>query len=151
MDSNKTWFISAGMISISIALLHIVIIFVGAEGYRYFGAGEEMASMAEAGSFVPGALTACIALVFCLFGIYAFSGAGIIRKLPLLKIVLIAVAAIYVLRGLGFFIEVLGIIYNYNVPVRHAVFSFVALATGIIHLTAIIKGWQGLSKISNIK
>jgi len=144
--SSKTWFAAAGFISFSIALLHIAIIFISGEGYRYFGAGEEMATMAEAGSYVPAGITAGVALVFALFGLSALSGAGIIRRLPLIKIILIAITCIYLLRGTGFFIELLGFIYNYDVPLRHKVFSFVALITGLIHLTGIIKGWKNLQR-----
>lgn len=142
--NSKTWFQIGGIISFAIALLHLVVIFIGADAYRYFGAGEEMALMAEEGSYYPATITTGIILVFILFGLYAFSAVGTLRKLPGLKTMLSLITGIYVLRGLGFFVETLGIIYNYDVPVRHAVFSFVAFVTGIIHLIGLIRIWKKL-------
>ncbi len=92
--------IFSGVMSTLAALLHIGIIFGGAEWYRFFGAGEEMASLAAQGSWVPAIHTLVIFAILAIWGIYAFSGAGLIRKLPLLKAVLILVAAIYLIRGL---------------------------------------------------
>ena len=80
-----------------------MIIAGGADWYRFFGAGEELAQMAEQGSIIPGVITAFIALILCVWGIYAFAGAGLIRHLPWIKPILIAITAIYLLRGLGLF------------------------------------------------
>jgi putative oxidoreductase len=140
--NSKRWFITGSLLSFLIAALHIVIIFIGAEGYRYFGAGEEMATMANAGSPIPALVTAGITIIFVLFGFYALSGARLIKKLVWLKFMLTLITGIYLLRGLGFFIEVLGIIYQYEVPVRHAVFSLVSLITGLIHLIGLRKVWK---------
>jgi putative oxidoreductase len=143
---GKIWFMAGAISSFFIAILHIVIIFIGAEGYRYFGAGEEMATMDESGSYIPAAVTAGIACVFTLFGMYALSASGAMKKLPLLKISIIAITVIYTVRGSGFFIELLGIIYDYDVPLRHAVFSFVSLITGLTHLIGLVKAWCRLSQ-----
>ncbi len=91
---------TAGVGSLLIAFLHVVIIFVGAEGYRYCGAGEEMAQMAERGELYPTIVTSIITLIFTLWGLYGLSGAGVIRKLPLLKPALWTIAVIFCLRGL---------------------------------------------------
>jgi putative oxidoreductase len=141
---SKAWFSLGAIISLAIALLHVVIIFIGPEAYRYFGAGEEMATMAEKGSFYPALVTTFVALVFSIFGLYALSAAGILKKFPFTKVVVVIITTIYLLRGFGFVIEVTGIIYGYEVPLRHAVFSFVALSTGVVHLIALIKGWKNL-------
>jgi len=91
---------TGGSLNIGVALLHIGIAFAGAPAYRYFGAGEQMASWAEAGSPLPAIITLFLAAVFSVFGLYAFSGAGLIRKLPLLITGLVLIGAIYTLRGL---------------------------------------------------
>lgn len=142
--TSKVWFMLGAIVSFLIALLHIVIIFIGAPAYRYFGAGEEMAALSEKGSFIPMVVTSAIALVFFFFGLYAWSATGRIKRLPFRKVLLIIIAGIYLLRGSGFFIEVLGITYGYDVPVRHAVFSLVALLTGLTYLFGLIKGWKSL-------
>jgi putative oxidoreductase len=54
--------------SLMAALLHVLIIFGGAPWYRFFGAGETMAGMAEAGSPVPGLVTGAIAALLATWG-----------------------------------------------------------------------------------
>ncbi|MCD4814691.1 hypothetical protein K8S19_13490 [bacterium] len=97
---EKLCLLMGGIASILIAVLHIVIIAKGPEWYRLFGAGEQMARMAEQGSWIPGLLTLMIVLVFLIWGLYAFSGAGLIKPLPLLRLGLITIASIYLVRGL---------------------------------------------------
>jgi len=98
---RRNWILAAGgMSSFTAAFLHIAIIAGGAEWYRFFGAGEKFAVMAEQGSWYPGVITFGIAAVLFVWGFYAFSGAGIARRLPFLKTVLVIVSTIYLVRGL---------------------------------------------------
>ena len=62
--------------------------------------GEELARADEAGSWMPAILTTGIALILSAWAAYAFSGAGRIRRLPLLRTALVIISAIYLLRGL---------------------------------------------------
>ncbi len=101
MNRSGKFLVFGGISSMVVALLHIFIIFGGADWYRFFGAGEEMATMAEAGSWLPGIVTFGIALVFFLWGLYGFSGAGKIKPLPFLKLGLTLISGIYLVRGLG--------------------------------------------------
>jgi putative oxidoreductase len=98
MKINKLLIIG-GIISMLAALLHIAIIIGGPEWYRFFGAGEGMAQLAESGSTYPTLITTSIAVIFTIWALYAFSGAGIIKKLPLLKPVLVTISIIYLMRG----------------------------------------------------
>ena len=93
--------IFGGMLSVIAALLHVAIIIGGPDWYRFFGAGEGMAVMAEAGSWYPPIITSGIAIILFTWALYAFSGAGIIRKLPLLKLGLVVISLIYLIRGLA--------------------------------------------------
>ncbi|MES9851014.1 MAG: hypothetical protein ABW170_04195 [Candidatus Thiodiazotropha sp. L084R] len=97
---NKT-LIVAGCFSLLAALLHIAIIIGGADWYRYFGAGEELAQLSEQGSLLPAAITMFIASIFIVWAIFAFSGAGLVRRLPWIKPALIVITFIYLARGLG--------------------------------------------------
>jgi hypothetical protein len=83
------------------ALLHIAIIFGGPDWYRRFGAGEEMARAAERGSARPAVMTIGIAVILLAWAAYGFSGAGAIRRLPLLRTVLVLISAIYLARALA--------------------------------------------------
>ena len=91
-----------GLLSGFAALLHIAIIIGGPQWYRFFGAGEELASMAEKGLWYPAVLTFGIAVVLFLWALYAFSGAGLVRRFPLLKAGLVVISAVYLIRGLAF-------------------------------------------------
>lgn len=90
----------AGWLVFIAALLHVGIVVGGADWYRFFGAGEAMALMSEQGLWYPAIVTACIATLLFVWSLYAFSGAGLIRRLPLLKTALLVIGAIFLLRGL---------------------------------------------------
>ncbi|MFQ3249279.1 MAG: putative oxidoreductase [Glaciecola sp.] len=93
--------ITAGCLSILAALLHIACIFGGPDWYRFFGAGEQMAQMAADGDTYPTIATLVIASILSVWGLYAFSGAGLIVKLPLLKTCLVLITAVYLIRGVA--------------------------------------------------
>lgn len=95
------WLKLAGGLSLLAALLHLVIIFGGPDYYRFFGAGEEMAQAAEHGKSFPAYLTAIIAIILTICAMFAFSGAGLIGRLPLLRSGLLAITSVYLVRGLA--------------------------------------------------
>src|SRR4249920_265065 len=92
-----------GLLSAGVALLHAAVPFVGADAYRYLGAGERMAVRAERGDPGPAIITAGLTVVFAVWSAYAFSGAGLLRPLPWLRAGLIAIGSVYTLRGLVLF------------------------------------------------
>lgn len=98
--SGRFLLIIGGWLSAAAAVLHVAVIFGGPDWYRFFGAGEEMAQMAARGDSYPAIITTLIASILAIWAAYAFSGAGLIRRLPLLRTGLIAISAIYLLRGL---------------------------------------------------
>ena len=65
-----------GVLSGIAALLHVLIVFGGGPWYRFFGAGEEMARLSEAGHWWPPLLTTGIALVLALWALYALAAGG---------------------------------------------------------------------------
>ncbi|MBU2512517.1 hypothetical protein KJ966_14370 [bacterium] len=140
IPKNTGFLILGGLISLSIAFLHIILIFFGAPAYRYFGAGETMAIMAESGSPVPALLTLMIAGVFMIFALYAFSGAKILKPLPLLRPILFTIGLIFSLRGLLLFYS-LYLLWISPLPteaIKHILFSLVSLGTGILYLSGTI-------------
>jgi hypothetical protein len=92
--------IVGGVLSAAASVLHLAVIVGGPAWYRFFGAGERMARLAEQGSWTPAAITVGIASVLALWAAYAFSGAGLIPRLPLLRTALVLISAVYLLRGL---------------------------------------------------
>lgn len=94
-------FLVAGAASSAVAaVLHIGCIVFGASRYRFFGAGRRMVQLSASGSIIPSIITAGIAVVLALWALYALSAAGIILRLPLIRLVLFGITGIYLLRGL---------------------------------------------------
>lgn len=98
---RNTWLIAGGLLSAAAALLHIAIIFGGPGWYRFFGAGEGMARAAERGYARPAIIAVGIAAILLVWAAYAFSGAGLIRRLPLIRTGLVAISAVYLLRAVA--------------------------------------------------
>lgn len=143
MDGTRDLFLIAGaMLSALAALLHLGCILFGASWYRFFGAGERMAQMAIAGSWYPTIVTLIIAAILATWSLYALSGAGVIPRLPLLRLALCAITAVYLLRG----IAVLPIIAFY--PDKGTLFwwwsSGICLSIGLVHLAGLAQVWTRL-------
>ena len=85
------------------ALLHVGCIVFGASWYRFFGAGERMAQLAATGSWRPAFITTFMALVLSAWSLYALSGAGVIPRLPLVRLGLCVITGIYLLRAVAGF------------------------------------------------
>jgi len=98
MERNK-WLVAGGILSLIASLLHLGVIAGGPAWYRFFGAGEQMARAAERGSATPALVTLAIAALLLVWALYAFSGAGMIRRLPLLRTALVLISAMYLLRA----------------------------------------------------
>ena len=149
---KNQWLILGGILSFAVALLHVVIIFIGAPAYRYFSAGEDMATAAESGSAFPVLLTLFLAAIFAVWGFYGLSGAGVVRRLPLLKIALILIGAVYTLRGVGIFQQLFQIAASSAeaTATREIVFSLVSLIIGLAYLFGTISNWNGLGADNHI-
>ncbi len=148
---GNQWLKLGGILSFAVALLHVVIIFVGASAYRYFGAGEEMATAAESGSAFPAVLTLFLVVIFAIWGFCGLSGAGVIRRLPLLKIALILIGAVYTLRGVAVFQQLFQIATSSaEVAPREIVFSLVSLVMGLAYLIGTTLNWSGLGASNRI-
>lgn len=124
------------------ALLHVGIIIFGAPWYRFFGAGENMARLAESGSWYPAAITAGIAAVLAAWALFALSGAGLIHPLPFLKPALCAITVVYLLRGLV--IVPLFLLARARATQFWVWSSAICLAYGLVHLIGLTQVWQRL-------
>jgi hypothetical protein len=134
--------IVAGMLSAVVAILHLGCIYFGSSWYRVFGAGEQMALLAEQGSIKPTLITIGIFLVLSICSLYAFSAAGVMFKLPLMRVVLVSITVIYLVRGIaGFFLIT-------NPIGRSPEFwvwsSIICLSFGIVHLVGLKQQWANL-------
>ena len=136
------WLIVGAFLSGVAALLHVAIVFGGAPWYRFFGAGERMASAAAAGRLYPAVVTFGIALVLGCWAAYALSGAGVLPALPLLQLGLATITAIYLLRGLAI-IPLL--IAGRDKATPFLIWSSViCVGYGVVHLVGLAQVWVQL-------
>lgn len=132
--------ILAGIVSLALSGLHVVMIFVGAPAYDYFRAGPEMVALARAGSYIPAAVTSMVVVALALFGLYALAGAGLIHFLPKVRAGIGVIGIIYSIRGIVIVLQIPGLFPESEM--RDILFSSVALVMGILYLM----GWRKLGK-----
>jgi hypothetical protein len=99
---KNRYLIAAALCCIIAALAHLGCIVFGGDWYRFFGAGEQMAVLAEQGHWYPTVVTTVISFLLAIWALYALSGAGLICRLPLLRTALCIISAVFLLRGLAF-------------------------------------------------
>lgn len=136
------WLIGGAVLSGIAALLHVLIVWGGASWYRFFGAGEGMASAAAAGQLYPAVVTLCIALVLSAWAAYALAGAGVLTALPRQKAALVAITAIYLVRGLAI-LPLLVFVSQQATPFL-VWSSLICLGYGIVHLIGVAQAWTRL-------
>lgn len=139
LTEPNTPLIVAAAFSAIAALLHVGIVIGGAQWYRFFGAGEPMALAAAAGRVYPAIVTLGIAAVLALWSAYAFSGAGVIGPLPLLRLALITITSIYLVRGLAI-VPLLVFARSRSTPFL-VWSSLVCTVFGAVHLLGLSQVW----------
>ncbi|MBY4675795.1 hypothetical protein [Marinobacterium arenosum] len=95
-----TALILAATLNFLAALLHLAVILGGPAWYRFFGAGEHMAQLAERGNPWPALLTLMIAAVLAGWGCYCLALAGLLPPLPWMLPIVQLITAIYLIRAL---------------------------------------------------
>ncbi|MCF6262482.1 MAG: hypothetical protein L3J24_02695 [Xanthomonadales bacterium] len=141
--NNNKLLIIAATCSALVAIAHLGCIVFGADWYRFFGAGEAMAKMAEAGHWYPTVVTVVIVALLSIWSLYALSGARVIKRLPLLRLGLIVISAIYILRGIAF----VGIMpmFPENSLMFWFISSSISLSIGLLYGFGTYKAWSHLS------
>ena len=130
------------LLSAVAALLHLGIIAGGPAWYRFFGAGERYARAAAEGKWFPTIVTLGIATVLFTWSAYALAGAGVVKPLPFLKAALVAITAVYLVRGVAY------------APVVRARggritpfvvwSSLICFGYGVVHLVGLVQRWKAL-------
>ena len=141
--AREPFLILAGSLSALAALLHLAVIFGGPDWYRFFGAGEGMARMAERGMIQPTLITLGITAVLAIWAAYAFSGAGLIARLPLLRTGLVVITLIYLARGL---LIVPAVLMNREINAFGWWSSLLVLAYGLAYLVGTWRAWPTLGR-----
>ena len=95
----KSYLLLVGIAASAGAALHIAIMFGGPDWYAFFGAPQGLVAMARAGNIRAPISCLVIAAFLVLLAAYAFSGAGVTRRLPALRLGLASIAVVLILRG----------------------------------------------------
>lgn len=136
--------IAGGVLSAAASILHLAVIIGGPDWYRFFGAGERMARMAEQGSWTPTVITLGIAAVVAVWSAYAFSGAGLIPRLPLIRTALVLISTVYLLRGL---VLIPALVVNRGELSPFILWSsLIVLVYGITYAVGTVLAWSALGK-----
>lgn len=134
----------AGIICFVLAVFQVMIGFSPSLSL-YFGAPEALVK----NTFALIVVSLLVAGVLVVFGLYALSGAGFIRKLPFLKQGLVAISCVFIIRGLLLLPELLVVVGVFDVAIsvapRFVIFSIGSLLIGIIFIAGTLGGWSTLS------
>ena len=100
MTLGKQCLAAGGLGVFAGAGVHVLALIGGPSWIEFVGAPPSVVRSAVEGTWLAPAGALGIAALLTIWGLYAFSGTGWIRPLPLLKTVLGGVALIFIVRGL---------------------------------------------------
>ncbi len=126
--------LAAGYFSLAFAVFQISAIWWPLATLKYFGGPAEMSLQRP---LAYAALCLGVGLIVGGFGFYSLSGAGTIRRLPLLRTALIFVTAIYLLRGLLAIPQVPFVLRHPDL-LRMLIFSLIALCVGMVYVVGVV-------------
>lgn len=149
--STNHYLIFSGLVAIASGLLHVMPIFGGAYWYRLIGATEPIVAMASNGHFYPVLVCLVAAAVLFTCAAFAFSGAGYIWRLPLLRTALVLIAFGLIIHGVAFIPLVLlrpdlmiGVYDGDGINTTLIVISFICLVTGVTYALGARQAWSQL-------
>ena len=90
----------AALIAIGNAIAHLACLSLGPECYAVQMAPPQLIESAKNGTYLAPTANIVVSTIFVIWGLYALSGAGLIRKLPFLKFVIYAIATLCMIRGI---------------------------------------------------
>jgi len=134
--------IAGGVIAAIASIWHLLMIIGGPSWYAFARAPDYIVTSARDGTLIAPVSAIAIAVLMFTCTIYSFSGAGLIRKIPLLKSALVTISLICLARGFiispAFYpVELLG--------VWHLVASSVWFFVGLCFLFGVINNSESPS------
>jgi hypothetical protein len=143
MPLSKRLLQIAGLLSLGVALFQVLLSFPTPLS-TYFGTPPGL--LANPAALLITSLV--VALIFAIWGLYGLSGAGLIRRLPLLRLGLLVIGAIYTLRGLlliPLLLAALGLLASPEPILPQALLaSLVSLLVGCLYLVGTVTAWRDL-------
>ncbi len=132
--------ITGAVLNLVIAAGHIAALFFLDWAFEFTGIAGHVEKYAGHTPWMGYAVTAVVAILFCLMGLYGLSGARVMRKFPLLKPAIALITIVYAARGvLGLAYEIL----SQEQWLSGIVFSSIALFIGFCYLCGGIWRWHG--------
>ncbi len=127
-----------GWTNLAIAATHVIGLIWAWSFFRWVGIEHEMRELARQSAALPYVVTLLTAAFFLAFALYALSGAGVLRRLPLLRSVLVFVATIYLVRAtiLGGIGSVL------HGDIAQIAFAAIALFIGLCYASGAVAYWR---------
>lgn len=143
MKSTNNLLFFASLLAFAGAIIQAAIGFVP-EWSAAVGAGDELTSNPP----LLLALGLLMALVFGVCGLYGLSGAGLIRRLPLLRLGLFAIGMVCTLNGVPLLFQLPAVLglrpAPQPIPISFVISSLVFLTVGLAYLTGLAAGWKQL-------
>ena len=97
---GKLLLVLAALIAMATAIAHTSCIYFGPECYAAQMAPPQIVESAQNGTYLAPIGTLFVSAIFVVLGLYALSGANIIRRLPLLNVGIYTIATLCIIRGL---------------------------------------------------
>ncbi len=132
----------AAYLNFFLAIAHLLAMVSLEKVFQIYGINKEMDMLAQLHPSLPYIITIVVALVFFVFGLYALSADGRIRKLPLLKLAVFGIAAAFLLRSVLGIIEMVFTDTSVSLELTNTLGAFFI---GFLYL------WGGIKKWNNIK
>ena len=147
MNTSKHLLVLAAILSFCVAIFQ-AIVSLSPSWSLYFGAPAEMVSK----PLLLLVIGEACAVVFAVFGLYALSGAGYIRFLPLLRWGLLGIGVLFTFRGLLVIPILLSNAGLFQLPESTEPTalesSLISLGIGVIYLLGTVMGWKQMKRTS---
>jgi hypothetical protein len=132
----------AGLGNVAAALVHVIGWAMGPDAIAFLGAPPYIVRSMEEGTLDAPVAIGVIVAVLSVFAAYAFAGAGMLPRLPLLRVVLSLVALLFILRGLLIFVQLQSADFSVMFDVVHLGLSVVVLVLGVLYAIGAWRLWR---------
>jgi len=143
MKTKNIVLLFAGILSFCAAVFQLAISLVP-KWSAFFGAGDALVS----NPLVLLVLGLAVTVLLAIWGFYGLSGAGLIRRLPLLRLVIFLIGAVYIFRGLPILLKLLELVKilppSGSMELPGFLVFLGALTAGIFYWAGLAIGWKQL-------
>lgn len=144
MSKPRFLLVAAGSLSFNLSLFQAGVSF-SPRWSAAFGAPPELVSDPPR-LLASGLLTS---VVWMIFGLYGLSGAGVVRRLPLVRLGLLGIGSGYLLMGTSFIPQALVLAHvlpaTQPILLHLVITSFVLLVMALLYLAGLAARWRSLS------